>query len=238
VTRGRRPGNTAGPAKSKARANGGKREKKRFTKGSDDSREEATIEAEIEEVLYEQEKKERPKPVRYDPMQYDFANLKETWPSVPIGTNGRASSVYEKLALMSDRYANGYYAPRELAQKLYKGEQVFFQSEQEKQQVVEEARKLAQDRADKLAQRKGDTVDPEDMSFKAITEDHQKDLISQFVTGKYTTLESTNDGKSPVINEVIRNLANNETYRTAGKQTQFLGKLESLLTPPQRAKRS
>jgi hypothetical protein len=187
--------------------------------------------------LNEQEKKERPKPVRYDPVQYNFANLKETWPSIPIGPAGQASSVYEKLALMSDRFANGYSPPHELAQRLYRGEQVFLQSEQEKNQVLEEANKLAQDRADKLAQRKGNTVDPEEVSFKTLTEDTQKELIAQFVSGKYTTLKSTNEEKSLLINEVKRNLANNETYRTVEKQAQFLGKLESLLRPPQRAKR-
>lgn len=187
--------------------------------------------------MYEQEKKERPKPTRYNPAQYDFASLKETWPPVPIGDAGQASSIYEKLALTSDRYANGYNTPRELAQKLYRGEQVFFRGEEEKRQVLEEVKNIAQDRADIQAQRKGDSVEPEDVSFNPLTNEEQNELIARFVTGEYTTPKLRDEGNYTVMNEVIRNIANNETYRCTDKQAQLLGKLEALLTLPPRAKR-
>jgi hypothetical protein len=191
---------------------------------------------ELEAVFREQRAKEKQTPVRYIPTEYDVSKLRETWPSLPIGPDARAGSVLEKLSQMSKRYPNGYEAPYLLAQRLFEGERVLFANEKEKDEVMEEIKKLAQERADKLTQRKGEMVDPEDTSFVAISQDERNALVGQLVQGKYTPWE--HDANPSVTQEVQRNLQNNETYQTTGKQSEFLTKLESLLSSGQRAKQA
>lgn len=192
----------------------------------------------IEEVFREQAYKDKPSPVRYNPTEYDISSLSATWPSLPFGAMARAGSVLEKLSSMSSRYPNGYDPPHELAKRLFKGELVFFTSEEEKNQVIQEAKKLAQERADNLTQRKGDIVEPEETTFMSVSQNERETLIQEFVQGKYPSLEAQPAGRSSIVGEARRNLQNNETYRSAGKQSQFLDKLESLLTSGQRAKRT
>lgn len=195
--------------------------------------------AQIEEFYREQAEEKRPKPVRYDPPRdYNASMLRDTWPSLPVGEMARTGSVLEKLSWMGSRFPDGYEPPHQLAKRLFEGKRVLFTSEEEKAQVMEEAKKLAQERADKLSQRKGDLVEPEDTSFVSVGTEERKALIEGLVQGKSPTLEPLPAGKPPVIGDVLRNLRNNETYQTAGKSSQFLSKLESLLASGQRPKRA
>jgi hypothetical protein len=211
---------------------------KRTRRQSEEEEGDESRAAQIEEVFREQADKEKLSPVRYNPTEYDISRLRETWPSLPIGAMARTGSVLEKLSSMSNRYPNGYEPPHELAKRLFKGDRVFFTDEQEKDQVMQEAKQLAQERADKLTQRKGDLIEPEDTSFMSVSQDERETLIQEFVQGRYTPLKAPHAEKLPVLGEVQRNLENNETYRSAGKQSQFLDKLGLLLASGQPVKRT
>lgn len=184
--------------------------------------------AEIEQIEQEKAARARPTPVRYDPKDIDFSTLKETWPSLPTDADAQSAAVLEKLTSLSGRFPNGYVPPYELGRRLWKGQSVLFENEAEKVEAMNEVERLAQVRADNMSQRKGDLVEPRKVEFSAIKEDDAKTLVATFAQGKYPALEARKD-QPAVLGEVIRNLRNNGTYQTAGKQPQFLAKVESLL---------
>ncbi|EED16010.1 conserved hypothetical protein [Talaromyces stipitatus ATCC 10500] len=191
----------------------------------------------LEAVFNEVKNASKPKPVRYTPVNYDMTALKDTWPSLPTGKTGSTGTVVERLNLLSRRYGAGYVSPIELAKRLFDGERVFFTGEEEKKTVMAEVSRLAQERADKLTQRKGDLIEPEDSSFASIKDDEKKALVGQIVRGQYEGWQK-GDVRHPVLDEVQRQLYNNETYRMTGKQAEFMGKFQSLLASVQRAKRA
>ncbi|QKX53999.1 uncharacterized protein TRUGW13939_01081 [Talaromyces rugulosus] len=190
--------------------------------------------AEIEEIFNEQKAKELQVATRYTPVQYDVSKLQETWPSLPIGTTAQAGSVLEKLNFLSRRFPNGYEPPHELAKRLFDGERVIFRSDEEKKAAIEEFNKLAHKRADRLTQRKGEVVEPEAAGFTSTSKEDQSAFVGQLVQGKYATQQNQSN---PVLGEIERQLFNNETYRTAGKQSGFMAKMESLIASAQPAKR-
>ncbi|KAL2005006.1 hypothetical protein VTN00DRAFT_2856 [Thermoascus crustaceus] len=237
--RGRRPGATTMAVNAKRRSAGRGPRPKSVRRQTEEEDGDDTRAAQIEDFYREQAEEKRPKSIRYDPPQdYNASMLRDTWPSLPVGEMARTGSVLEKLSWMSSRFPNGYEPPHELAKRLFEGKRVLFTSEEEKAQAMEEAKKLAQERADKLSQRKGDLVEPEDTNFVSVGTEERKALIEGLVQGKYPTLKPLPAGKPPVIGDVLRNLRNNETYQTAGKSSQFLSKLESLLASGQRPKRA
>jgi hypothetical protein len=195
-------------------------------------------EAEIEAVHQGLTEKLRPVPIRYTPQTHDFSTMKETWPSLPTGVSAHTAGVLEKLSSISGRFADGYISPHELGKRLYQGQSVRFFSEEEKAQAMEEAKKLAQQRADKLSQRRGDLVEPEEIKFDPMDAKDQKVLVQSLVQGIYPKPETQQLDKLTVPAGIIANLRNNETYRTAGKSTQFLTKVESLLASSRPAKRA
>lgn len=173
----------------------------------------------------------KPVPVRYDPHQPDFSTLKETWPSLPTDASARAALVSEKLAGLSERYPNGYDPAHELGKRLFDGKPVQFANEEERNQAVEEAKKLAQKQADKLTQEKGDLVEPEEIIFDPISEADRKSLFRSLVQGDYTERESKlAETSPPVFADIMAGLKNNPTYQTAGKSSQFVAKVDSLLS--------
>jgi hypothetical protein len=163
--------------------------------------------------------------------------LKDTWPSLPTGKTGSTGTIVERLNLASRRFGHGYVSPYELAKRLFEGERVFFNSDEEKKAVMEEVDRMAVERADKLTQRKGDLVEPEDSSFAPIKADDRKALVGQLVRGQYEGWQK-GSVRHPVLDEVQRQLFNNETYRMTGKQAAFMGKFQSLLASAQRTKRA
>lgn len=197
----------------------------------EDEQDEGATGAQIESILREQLEKAAPVPIQHHPRQYDFSALKETWPSLPTSTSGRVSSAFEKMLWLGDRYPNGYVPPYELAKRLYSGERVFFLSEEEKTEALDEARKLAQQRADSVSKEKGDLVDPEEIVFEEIGEEDQVRLMGSLVKGDYTKNDGSLPKQSPVLGDIMKKLANNPTYQTAGKREQFSAKLDSLLGP-------
>ncbi|PKX90894.1 uncharacterized protein P174DRAFT_376460 [Aspergillus novofumigatus IBT 16806] len=184
--------------------------------------------AEVEEAYVQLSKASVPVPVRYTP-QPPESNLTETWPSLPTGVTARAAGVVEKLSWLSDRFPNGYVPPHELGKRLFEGRSVQFFNQDEKDNAVSEAQKLARKRADTLSQRKGDLVEPEDVGFKQMSALDKRALVEKLVQGNYPKLETVLADKPTVLTGVVKNLNNNETYRTAGKSSQFISKVESLL---------
>ncbi|KAJ9318068.1 hypothetical protein DTO271D3_1773 [Paecilomyces variotii] len=227
--RGRRPGPLRFGAAPRGRSAGRDRPRRQRRQSSEEEEGDSARAAQIEEVYREQAEKENPQPVRYDPpKEYDMSLLRDTWPSLPIGNEARSGSILEKVSWISGRYPNGYEPPFELAQKLFEGKRVVFSSQAEKDAVMEEVKKLAQDRADKLTQRKGDMVEPEDTTFVPIGAEERKAMLNELVTGKYPSLDAR-AGEKPAVADALRNLQNNGTYQTVGKTAQFMAKFESIL---------
>ncbi|KAJ5658079.1 uncharacterized protein N7484_001728 [Penicillium longicatenatum] len=189
---------------------------------------EDVIAAAIEQIEQEKVIKARPTPVRYEPQEIDFTSLQQTWPSLPTDTNARSAAVLEKLSSLSGRFPNGYVPPYELGRRIWKGQNVLFHSEAERMEAMEEVKRLAKARADKMSQQKGDLVEPRDIEFNAIKTEESKILLETYAQGKYPTVEVV-QGKPAVLGEVMKNLRNNGTYQTTGKRPQFLAKVESLL---------
>lgn len=234
--RGSKPATMA--ASPKTRSTNQRNKPRRAAKQSEEEEGDELRAAEIEEVYRQLAEEQRPEPVRYDPPEYDIGMLQETWPALPIGEIARAGSVLEKLSRMSDRYPNGYEPPYELAKRLLAGKRVLFSSELEKNEVMTEAKRLAQERADRLTQQRAELVEPKDPCFEPISAEERSILIQDLVQGKYQTLKPPKPGEPTVIGDVLRSLDNNETYRMVGKQSQFMKKLESLLASGKRSMRA
>ncbi|KAJ5744116.1 hypothetical protein N7533_008986 [Penicillium manginii] len=226
---GRKPFNKKPLAKAKGK--GGRERRPRDAKRDDgDEAQEAAEEAAIEKIEQEQALKERPVPVRYEPRDIDFSTLKATWPSLPSDANSRSAAVLEKVASLGGRFANGYIPPYELARRMWKGENVLFESEAERIQTLEEVKRLSQLRADKISQRKGELVEPKEVKFNALNAEGTKTLMDKYALGKYPVLEAAGKDEPAALGDVVRNLRNNGTYETAGKRPQFMAKVESLLS--------
>jgi hypothetical protein len=212
-----------------AKGKGPRKDQRRNATSFENAEGEEAEAAAIEAVEQEQILKDRPVPIRYEPQEITYSTLKETWPSIPTDANSRSAAVYEKLVSLSGRFANGYVPPHELGRRLWKGQSVLFRSEAEKAEALEETKRLAQLRADQISQRKGDFVEPRTVEFNPINAESTKTLMETLAQGKYPTAEAKKEGPA-VLGEVTRNLMNNGTYQTTGKTSQFMAKLESLVS--------
>lgn len=221
----RKPGK---PPTKGAKGAKGQRNVPRKPRSSESDEGEDAQAALIDKVLEEQIVKARPTPIRYEPQEINYSTLKSTWPSLPTDVNASSAAVYEKLASLGGRIADGYIPPYELGRRLWKGQNVLFNSEAEKAGALEETKRLAQLRADKISQRKGDLVEPRIVEFSPLNAENTKSLIETYVQGKYPTAEAAKDGHA-VLGEATKNLRNNGTYQTPGKNSQFMAKLESLV---------
>ncbi|PTU23773.1 hypothetical protein P175DRAFT_0496908 [Aspergillus ochraceoroseus IBT 24754] len=210
--------------------------RRRFQKNSDAEEGDDVQKAELENVYQELAEKTKPTPTRYQPQPPSLQNLSETWPSLPIGTTASAAGVVDKLSLLSGRTIDGYVPPNELGKRLFEGQYVRFLSEEERSEALAAAKSLAQEQADKLSQEKGDLVDPQPVNFKRASEEEQKSLVQSLVQGKYPGIKPNKE--SPLFGEIVRNLRNNETYQAAGKSSQFMTKIESLMASRRPAKRA
>ncbi|PYH99555.1 hypothetical protein BO71DRAFT_193580 [Aspergillus ellipticus CBS 707.79] len=186
-------------------------------------------EAAVDDVYRELAEQARPKPIRYNPEPVSLASLRETWPSLPTDASAHTAGIVEKLSSFSDRFTNGYVPPNELGRRLFQGKFVRFLSEQEKSDALSEANRFSQECADRLSQRKGDLVDPNQVNFSPISTQNQSALIGMVVRGNYPKSAAEHPGKPSVVDTVSQNLRNNTTYQTVGKSSAFMAKLDSLL---------
>lgn len=217
------------PKPSAKAAKGKRNAPRRNARSSENDEGEDAQAAAIEQIQQEQIIKSRPIPVRYEPKEINYSNLKETWPSIPTDTNSRSAAVYEKLSSLGGRIANGYIPPYELGRRLWKGQSVLFKDEDEKAEALKEIKRLAQLRADRISQSKGDLVEPRNVEFNPIDAESTRSLMETFVQGKYPTSEAGKD-RPAVLTEVTKNLRNNGTYQSTGKTSQFMAKIESLVS--------
>ncbi|WEW58519.1 hypothetical protein PRK78_003987 [Emydomyces testavorans] len=197
------------------------------------------VHASIQEYEDEKAEKARRKPERYNPDPYNVEKLKPTWPTLPMGEGNNvianAGSVTEKLNWMGDRYLGSYDPPHELAKRMIEGKRVFFQSDEEKAEVLEIAQKMVNERAQKLTERKGQVVEPEKVSFEVVADHERMGLVRTLVKGEYDQplVNEQKAGKSPIASHVLRNLTNNGTYQTVQAEKfleKFLKGLPARLT--------
>jgi hypothetical protein len=169
--------------------------------------------------------KPEPKPVPYEPKGMTMEELRLDWPATAIDGRGSTESVQQKLEFLAKRLPHGWLSPQELAERLHKGQMVHFESDEERKEVLAIAAELAQSRADTLAERKGEHIPPEDMSFADITAEEKERLAAKMVKGEYPGLQTH---KLPFLNQVQRNLRNNGTYHEM-ETSKFMEKIQSLL---------
>ncbi|PYH46697.1 uncharacterized protein BP01DRAFT_364853 [Aspergillus saccharolyticus JOP 1030-1] len=187
----------------------------------------------VEKALAELAEQSRPVSIRYDPEPVTLKSLKETWPSLPTDLRAHTAGVAEKLSSLSARFGDGYVSSSEMGKRLFQGKYVRFLDEEEKSLAMTEAMRLSQGLADKLSQRKGDIVQPKEITFSPIGEKDRKTLIESLVQGKYSKA-GDQSSNSPTFDRLATNLINNGTYQTAGKDVQFFAKVESLLASNRR----
>ncbi len=188
--------------------------------------------------------------VDHVPEELSLADLRVDWPSIPTGKIGMVTGVEEQLRWAARRMPHGYESPHELAERLHRGQElVHFESEQEKEQTLAIARGLAQRAADRITERKGLDTAPTDSSFVSIRHSDRVALARDFVRGDYPPIESKGEvetrkpkgeGEQPArrkppafLADVVRMLANNETYH-AREKDQLLSTIHGLLSTPQR----
>lgn len=169
--------------------------------------------------------KAEPKPVPYEPKGATMEELRLDWPATAMDGRGSTESVQQKLEFLAKRLPHGWLSSQELAERLHSGQMVHFESDEEKKEVLAIASGLAQARADMLTERKGESIPPEDMSFADIRADEKEGLASKMVKGEYPALQTH---KLPFLNQVERNLRNNETYHEM-ETSKFMEKIQSLL---------
>lgn len=165
------------------------------------------------------------------PENLKLEDLHIDWPTVPSGKIGMVETVSSKLRWMARRMQHGYDTPHELAQRMHRGEMVQFQSDKEKQEVLKLAKELAEKRADRLLERKGEQVSIRDPSFKAVAEGDRDFLANEFVKGIYsptaespankkenTKKQSGSNQQHSLLSHVDSILANNHTYRRRDRE--------------------
>ncbi len=186
--------------------------------------------------------------VDHVPEELSLADLRVDWPSIPTGKIGMVTGLEEKLRWAARRMQHGYESPHELAERLHRGQElVHFESEQEKEQTLEIARGLAQRAADQRTERTGLEVKPTHSSFAPIRDKDRVLLARDFIRGEYPPIEAgvemrkgkgeakeAGRGKTPAfLTDVVRMLANNETYHAKEKE-QLVSTIQGLLSTTQR----
>jgi len=165
--------------------------------------------------------------IPYTPHRTTVDELRADWPNTPLSPTGLTESVQQRIEWLARRLPHGYVTPGQLAERYHKGEFVRFESEEEKQKVLEIAADLAKQRAAKLTERKGQEVPAEDMAFEDVSS-RSKDrniLADTYVKGTYPPLEKQ---KMPFLDTIVRNLRNNETYHGAETE-KFIETIQGLI---------
>ncbi|KAL4798142.1 hypothetical protein BDV19DRAFT_357133 [Aspergillus venezuelensis] len=224
------------PLNSKPASKDARRRPRQQVLGVDGDSDEQVIE--LEDVYRELAEKSKPVPMQYLPQPPSLQSLRETWPSLPTDIKATTAGITEKLSLLGARYPNGYTSPEFLGRQLYKMQYVQFKSEQEKAEALEVAKQLAQNRADRVSQKKGELREPGSITFQPLEDGARRSLVESLAQGLYPPVEAMKPDQSPVVGESMRNLRNNESYQAAGKRSQFMAKLESLLVVNRTAKRA
>lgn len=184
--------------------------------------EDEEIEESLQTYIREQQEQQKQVVTRYSPAPYTAAELKGTWPALPI--SGNTAPVLSTMNWMSANYTGSFHPVDELAKRVCDGERVSFANEAEKEEVLKMARDLAAKRAEKDA-KDGATAEPEPVDFEPISGNDKKRMIDTLLRGGYETGAGAGQtGASPILANVARNLSNNSTY-TSTDTARLLAKL-------------
>ena len=162
----------------------------------------------------------------YAPKDLDLNELRADWPDTIASPIGAVEILEQKLQQLARRIPHGYQAPEMIAEHYQRGNLTRFESVEEREKVLEHARKLAKDRGDALTDRKGEAVSPADMAFADLAGAAEKaELTQTIVRGMYPELEKE---QRPFLDSVAQILRNNSTYH-GPEQTRLMDKVRSLL---------
>ena len=176
----------------------------------------------------------RPKAIRHEPVVYTAQSLEETWPSLPIESEVAASSILDKMNWMGERYLGSFESVQELAERVLDGKRVMFRSDEERDEVMEIVKKTATEKGEKLTERKGTVVEPQDVTFQTLTEKERMELVGSVIAGQYEAIDQTKPG---VLAQVNKNLCNNQTYNNE-QSAQFVNALTKFLPKAKQAARA
>jgi hypothetical protein len=172
----------------------------------------------------------------HTPEDVSLEDLQVDWPVIPTGKIGIIEGVSEKLRWLARRLQHGYDTPQELARRLHMGNDlVHFKTPQEKEEVLQIAREMAERSAERMTEKTGMEVKPKEVKFECIRERDRAVLVNELVRGVYPPIEagksSKKDAKAkakgekgetkkktpPFLNDVLRILSNNQTYHAREK---------------------
>lgn len=130
-------------------------------------------------------------------------------PAVVIGERGMVEIVDRQMRALAERPAGSFERNAELARRLLKGDFVKFESEDEKEAVLEEAQRLSEVEAVKLSERKGEVVESKFEGFEPVD---PKALMSVFYLDQGSgAMADAKQGES-VQARMARGNTRNETY--------------------------
>ena len=184
-------------------------------------------EADFMELINEAPQKLEDKP--YTPIPVTLEDLRKAWPSLPTGQTAQLESIEEQLRWLAKRTPVGFTPHHELALRLIKGDLVAFESEDEKAAVLELVQKMQSRTAEEETEEKGELIEPKDVGYQSLPSEQAKQLTDHFIRGTYGELAPQ---RFPLLDQVVRQLRNNETYQDERSQ-RFLSKIGSLIPQQQ-----
>ncbi|KAF3482041.1 uncharacterized protein GIQ15_04800 [Arthroderma uncinatum] len=193
------------------------------------------ISASVKAYQKEMKEKQKRKPVRYNPEPYTVEKLKETWPALAIDGLTNTSTIREKLSWFGDKYVGAVDLPDDLAKRFYKGERVLFSSETEKAETMEIVKKMAEEHAGRLTERKGEPTEAPSIEFENVNEKEKSDMIASLIRGEYEDPAKVDSQMAPFLTNVMKTLADNHTYHTSHTQ-RFMDSLVKNLPPLKKPK--
>ncbi|EXJ78061.1 hypothetical protein A1O3_09222 [Capronia epimyces CBS 606.96] len=205
-------------------------EKREVTEAAEEDDDDLDIDAKVEEYI----KSSIDAPVNpteeiahVPGQEMSIETLRADWPNTPLSGTGLTESVQQRIEWLAHRIPHGYQTPMQLAERYYKGYFTRFESEEEKEEVLALAAEMARKRADEVTERKSVEAELKDMSFEDVASrsEERKALAETYVRGKYPEVEKQS---MPFLDQVVRNLNNNETYNDLQAE-QFMQTLQKLV---------
>lgn len=158
----------------------------------------------------------------------DTTELRKDWPNTPLSNEGLIESVQQRIEWLAHRLPHGYQTPNQLAQHFKKGYLTRFESEAERDQVLPIAQTLAQQAADRFAEKHpGETVETWDMGFDDVVgrAREREGLANTWVRGVYPEVAKQ---KFAFLEQIVRNLSNNPTV-PKGKKEAFIRTVQDVI---------
>lgn len=231
----RRPGAAAaGQRKGAQRPKGDKRRRKART-DDEDYEDEGALNAQADEFInkYVNPPMNPTERLPYNPQNLTLNDFKADWPNTAMSTASMTESVVQKMEVLASRLPHGYQSPEQLAEHYLKGKLTRFESEEEKQLVLQ----IASDMSAKTKQESAEGTlhkheTPrfqivEDPAFTSIGSkaDDKSQLVQTGVKGEYGEVVKQ---RYPFLQNAARMLNHNETYGPASSQ-KLLDRIQALI---------